>query len=428
MTNALQFNDGRWRNFCASSRLAHKTLGTHAAAPFLSALMSTFKPGVLALEDGSVFRGRAFGAAATIAGECVFNTSMTGYQEIITDPSYFGQIVTMTAVQVGNYGLAPADEESSGPKCAGFVIRELSPVVSNWRSEISLDAYLAKHGIPGLAEIDTRALTKKLRVDGAMKSCLSTLPLSDEEAVARARAWQDMAGSDYVKDVTCQAPYLWSATDAGNFNAAYLPVGTTFNAPTPPAKRFKVAAFDFGAKHTIFRKLVRHGFDVQVFPATATAEQVREHKVDAVFLSNGPGDPAALGYVHQTVSALLPEYPIFGICLGHQMLTHAIGGTTFKLKFGHRGGNQPVKNLETGKVSITAQNHGFATDPTSLEKHGAKVTEINLNDQTVEGLRHTKLPVFSVQYHPEAAPGPNDADPLFTDFYKMVEARKAGKI
>ncbi len=428
MTNALQFNDGRWRKFWASPRLAHKTLGTHAAAPFLSALMSTFKPGVLALEDGSVFRGRAFGAAATIAGECVFNTSMTGYQEIITDPSYFGQIVTMTAVQVGNYGLAPADEESSGPKCAGFVIRELSPVVSNWRSEISLDAYLAKHGIPGLAEIDTRALTKKLRVDGAMKSCLSTLPLSDEEAVARARAWQDMAGSDYVKDVTCKAPYLWSATDAGNYNAAYLPVGTTFNAPTPPAKRFKVAAFDFGAKHTIFRKLVRHGFDVQVFPATATAEQVREHKVDAVFLSNGPGDPAALGYVHQTVSALLPEYPIFGICLGHQMLTHAIGGTTFKLKFGHRGGNQPVKNLETGKVSITAQNHGFATDPTSLEKHGAKVTEINLNDHTVEGLRHTKLPVFSVQYHPEAAPGPNDADPLFTDFYRMVEARKAGKI
>jgi carbamoyl-phosphate synthase small subunit len=279
-----------------------------------------------------------------------------------------------------------------------------------------------------LAEIDTRALTKKLRVDGAMKSCLSTLPLSDEEAVARARAWQDMAGSDYVKDVTCKAPYVWSGTDAGNYNAAYLPVGTTFNAPGAPAKRFKVAAFDFGAKHTIFRKLVRHGFDVHVFPATATAEQVREHNVDAVFLSNGPGDPAALGYVHQTVTKLLPDYPIFGICLGHQMLTHAIGGTTFKLKFGHRGGNQPVKNLETGKVSITAQNHGFATDPASLEKHGAKVTEINLNDNTVEGLRHTRLPVFSVQYHPEAAPGPNDADPLFVDFYKMVEARKAGKI
>ena len=388
-----------------------------------------FKPGVLALEDGSVFRGRAFGADATIAGECVFNTSMTGYQEILTDPSYFGQIVTMTGVQIGNYGLNAADEESSGgPKCAGFVVRELSPIVSNWRSEISLDDYLKKYGLPGLAEIDTRALTKKLRVDGAMKSCLSTLPISDEEAIKRARGWQDMAGSDYVKDVTCKAPYLWRADDPANYNAAYLPVGTSFNAAPPPGKRFKVAAFDFGAKHTIFRKLVRHGFDVQVFPATATAEQVREHQVDAVFLSNGPGDPAALGYVHQTVTKLLPDYPIFGICLGHQMLTHALGGTTFKLKFGHRGGNQPVKNLETGKVSITAQNHGFATDPVSLEKRGAKVTELNLNDNTVEGLRHTKLPIFSVQYHPEAAPGPNDADPLFLDFYKMVEARKAGKV
>ena len=371
MASAIRYRNTTREKSHPTARRAHKTLGTRRTTSFRSALMSTFKPGVLALEDGSVFRGRAFGAAATIAGECVFNTSMTGYQEIITDPSYFGQIVTMTAVQVGNYGLTPADEESSGPKCAGFVIRELSPVVSNWRSEISLDAYLAKHGIPGLAEIDTRALTKKLRVDGAMKSCLSTLPLSDEEAVARARAWQDMAGSDYVKDVTCKEPYVWSGTDASNYNAAYLPVGTTFNAPGAPAKRFKVAAFDFGAKHTIFRKLVRHGFDVQVFPATATAEQVREHNVDAVFLSNGPGDPAALGYVHQTVTKLLPEYPIFGICLGHQMLTHAIGGTTFKLKFGHRGGNQPVKNLETGKVSITAQNHGFATDPASLEKHGA---------------------------------------------------------
>jgi len=200
------------------------------------------------------------------------------------------------------------------------------------------------------------------------------------------------------------------------------------NAVGAPAKKFRVAAFDFGAKHSIFRKLVNHGFEVQVFPATATAEEVREHQPDAVFLSNGPGDPAALPYIHKTVTGLLPEYPIFGICLGHQMLTHALGGSTFKLKFGHRGGNQPVKNLETGKVSITAQNHGFATDPKSIEERGAKITEINLNDNTVEGLRHTKLPVFSVQYHPEAAPGPNDADALFVDFYKMIEARKAGKI
>jgi carbamoyl-phosphate synthase small subunit len=390
--------------------------------------MSAPQPAILALEDGSVFRGAAFGAAATIAGECVFNTSMTGYQEILTDPSYFGQIVTMTAVQIGNYGINPEDEESGGPKCSGFVVREVSPVVSNWRSTQSLGDYLAKHGIPGISEVDTRALTKKLRVDGAMKSCLSTLPLSDEEAVARARGWQDMAGSDYVKDVSCKEPYLWRADDATRHNRQYLPVGTAGGATPMPVKKFKVAAFDYGAKYSIFRKLVRHGFEVHVFPATAAHEQVRDYGVDAVFLSNGPGDPAALPYIHRTVSGLLPDYPIFGICLGHQMLTHAVGGSTFKLKFGHRGGNQPVKNLDTGKVSITAQNHGFATDPKSLEKTAAVVTEINLNDQTVEGLRHKELPVFSVQYHPEAAPGPNDADPLFEDFYRMVEKRKAGRI
>jgi carbamoyl-phosphate synthase small subunit len=386
------------------------------------------QPAILALADGSVFHGAAFGADATIAGECVFNTSLTGYQEILTDPSYFGQIVTMTAVQIGNYGINPEDEESSGPKCSGFVVREVSPVVSNWRSRMSLHDYLKQHGIPGISEVDTRALTKKLRVDGAMKCCLSTLPLSADEAVARARAWQDMAGSDYVKDTTCREPYVWKADDPARHNAQYLPAGTTNGITHTPLRRFKVAAFDYGAKHTIFRKLVRHGFEVHVFPATATHEQIRERGVDGVFLSNGPGDPAALPYIHRTVSALLPDYPIFGICLGHQMLTHALGGKTFKLKFGHRGGNQPVKNLETGKVSITAQNHGFATDPKSLEKTGAVVTEINLNDNTVEGLRHKELPIFSVQYHPEAAPGPNDADPLFADFHKMVEARKAGKI
>ncbi|MDB6166546.1 MAG: carA [Lacunisphaera sp.] len=390
--------------------------------------MSALKPAILALEDGSVFRGVAFGAEATIVGECVFNTSMTGYQEILTDPSYFGQIVTMTAVQIGNYGVNVEDEEAAAPKCSGFVVREVSPVVSNWRSTMSLDAYLKKYGIPGISEVDTRALTKKLRVDGAMKSCLSTLPLTDAEAIARAKNWRDMAGSDYVKDVSCKEPFIWRGDDASRHNQQYLPVGTTGGATHTPTKKFKVAAFDYGAKYTIFRKLVRHGFEVNVFPATATHEQVRAAGVDAVFLSNGPGDPAALPYIHKTVTGLLPDFPIFGICLGHQMLTHALGGSTFKLKFGHRGGNQPVKNLETGKVSITAQNHGFATDPKSLEKSGAIVTEINLNDNTVEGLRHKELPVFSVQYHPEAAPGPNDADPLFEDFYRMVEKRKAGKI
>jgi len=390
--------------------------------------MSPSKPAVLALEDGSVFRGLAFGADATIAGECVFNTSMTGYQEILTDPSYFGQIVAMTAPQIGNYGINAEDAEAAVPKASGFVVREISPVVSNWRSQTSLDEYLRKFGIPGISEVDTRALTKKLRVEGAMKSCLSTLPITDEEAVRRARGWQDMAGSDYVKDVTCQAPHVWRADDAANFNAAYQAVGTTCGTVTPPKHRFKVAAFDYGAKYSIFRKLVRHGFDVLVLPAGATAEQVREHNPDGVFLSNGPGDPAALPYIHKTVTGLLPDYPVFGICLGHQMITHALGGRTFKLKFGHRGGNQPVKNLETGKVSITAQNHGFATDAKSIEKGGAKVTEINLNDQTVEGLRHATLPVFSVQYHPEAAPGPNDADALFVDFYRLIGQRKAGKI
>jgi carbamoyl-phosphate synthase small subunit len=390
--------------------------------------MSTPKPAILALEDGSIFSGRAFGADATVSGECVFNTSMTGYQEILTDPSYFGQIVTMTAVQIGNYGISVEDNEAAAPKCTGFVVRELSPVVSNWRSSLSLDDFLKRHGIPGISEIDTRALTKKLRVDGAMKCCLSTLPITAAEAVRRAKSWQDMAGADYVKDVTTKVPFIWRGDDPANHNAPYLPVGTTMNAAGIPAKKFRVAAFDYGAKYSIYRKLVHHGFEVQVFPATATAEQVREHKPDAVFLSNGPGDPSALTYIHRTVTNLLPDFPMFGICLGHQMLTHALGGTTFKLKFGHRGGNQPVKNLETGKVSITAQNHGFATDPKSIEARGAKITEINLNDNTVEGLRHTQLPVFSVQYHPEAAPGPNDADPLFVDFYKMVEARKAGTI
>jgi len=414
--------------FAGNFHYSHKTLGRGRVKAFRWALMSTFRPGVLALEDGSVFRGRAFGADVTIAGECVFNTSMTGYQEIITDPSYFGQIVTMTAVQIGNYGINAEDAEASMPKCSGLVVRELSPVVSNWRSKMSLDDYLKKYGLPGLSEIDTRALTKKLRVDGAMKACLSTLPISDEDAIKHARSWRNMAGADYVKDVTSHKAYIWRANDTANFNAPYMPVGTTMNAPGIPPKHFKVAAFDYGAKYSIYRKLVRHGFEVHVLPATADAAQVRELNPDGVFLSNGPGDPAALPYIHKTVTALLPEYPMFGICLGHQMITHALGGTTFKLKFGHRGGNQPVKNLETGKVSITAQNHGFATDPKSIESRGAKVTEINLNDGTVEGLRHTKLPVFSVQYHPEAAPGPNDADPLFVDFYKLVEARKAGKI
>jgi carbamoyl-phosphate synthase small subunit len=390
--------------------------------------MPTNPTAVLALEDGSVFRGRAFGATATLEGECVFNTSMTGYQEILTDPSYAGQIVTMTAPQIGNTGINPEDAEAAAPQAAGLVVRELSPVVSNWRSRLARAAYIAAAGGPGISEVDTRAITKRLRVEGAMKCCLSTAPITDAAAVARARAGRDMAGSDYVQDVSCRTAHVWRGDDPANYNAAYRPAGTTLGTTLPPARTFRVVAFDYGAKRTIYRKLVRHGFEVHVFPAGAPAEAVREFGPDGVFLSNGPGDPAALPYIHQTVTALLPHYPIFGICLGHQMITHALGGSTFKLKFGHRGGNQPVKNLETGRVSITAQNHGFATDPRSVERSGAVVTEVNLNDGTVEGLRHQELPVFSVQYHPEAAPGPNDADPLFTDFYRLIERRQAGRI
>jgi carbamoyl-phosphate synthase small subunit len=388
--------------------------------------MTTRNSGVLALEDGSVFRGFAFGGAKTVVGEAVFNTSMTGYQEVLTDPSYFGQIVTMTAVQIGNYGVNATDTESDRPKVAGFIVREASAVHSNWRASGGLGDYLREHGIPGLEDVDTRAITKKLRVRGAMKACLSTEGLSDREAVERARAWEGLVGFDFVKEVTCARSFVWRADDPTN--EAYLPAGTRFGTTTRPSRVFRVAAFDYGAKHSIWRKLVRHGFEVHVLPAGASAEAVREMKPDGVFLSNGPGDPAALDYVHRTVAALLPDYPVFGICLGHQIITHAVGASTYKLKFGHRGGNQPVKNLETGRVSITSQNHGFASDPVQLEQRGAIVTEINLNDGTVEGLRHKELPVFSVQYHPEASPGPNDADPLFVDFYNLVEARALGKI
>ncbi len=386
--------------------------------------MGTSRSGILALEDGSVFRGKAFGAAKTVVGEAVFNTSMTGYQEILTDPSYYAQIVTMTASQIGNYGITADDEESDGPKVSAFVIRDLSPVSSNWRSQMSLPEYLEKHGIPGLSGIDTRALTKRLRVDGAMKACLSTEDLSDEEAVKRAKEWPGLIGVDYVKDVTCKASYHFDPE--GKISKPFSIPGTTLNKHTRPEKVFKVAAFDFGAKRSIFKRLHNHGFDVHVVPATATAEEVKALKPDALFLSNGPGDPAAVTYAHKTVSELMPHYPTFGICLGHQIITHALGAKTIKLKFGHRGGNQPVKNIETGNVAITAQNHGFASTREEIEKCGGVVTELNLNDETVAGLRHKELPIFSVQYHPEAAPGPNDADPLFTQFYDMVaQAHKA---
>ena len=388
-------------------------------------MAQTTRTGLIAFEDGTVFRGRAFGAVATNAGEACFNTSMTGYQEILTDPSYFSQIVSMTAVQIGNYGICPDDVESDGPKVKGFIVREVSPVASNWRSNISIQDYLKEAGIPGVEGVDTRAITKKLRVSGALKACISTEEITEEEAIKRAREFGGLIGVDFVKEVTAKESYRWDPEMKQS--TPFTVVGTDLATKDDRTKkpRFKVAALDFGGKLSIYRKLQHHGFDVHVFPASTVAAEINAFKPDAVFLSNGPGDPGAVNYAHATVKELIEDYPTFGICLGHQIITHALGAKTFKLKFGHRGGNQPVKNLETGKVSITAQNHGFASTREELEKAGAIVTEINLNDHTVEGLRLKDKPVFSVQYHPEAAPGPNDADALFVDFYNMV-AKHAG--
>ena len=388
-------------------------------------MAQTTRTGLIAFEDGTVFRGRAFGAVATNVGEACFNTSMTGYQEILTDPSYFSQIVSMTAVQIGNYGICPDDVESDGPKVKGFIVREVSPVASNWRSNISIQDYLKEAGIPGVEGVDTRAITKKLRVSGALKACISTEEITEEEAIKRAREFSGLIGVDFVKEVTAKESYRWDPEMKQS--TPFTVVGTDLRMKDDRTKklRFKVAALDFGGKLSIYRKLQHHGFDVHVFPASTVAAEINAFKPDAVFLSNGPGDPGAVDYAHATVKELIEDYPTFGICLGHQIITHALGAKTFKLKFGHRGGNQPVKNLETGKVSITAQNHGFASTREELEKAGAIVTEINLNDHTVEGLRLKDKPVFSVQYHPEAAPGPNDADALFVDFYNMV-AKHAG--
>lgn len=375
--------------------------------------------GIIAFEDGTVFHGKGFGAQATSVGECCFNTSLTGYQEIITDPSYFSQIVTMTAVQVGNYGINAEDVESDGPKVKGFVVRELSPVVSNWRATTSLADYLAEAKIPGISDVDTRAITKKLRVSGALNACISTEGISEAEAIKKAQQFGGLIGVDFVKEVSAETAYDWDPEQRQS--AAFTVTGTDLAMRAlDRKKRYRVAALDFGAKYSIYRRLQRHGFDVRVFPADTPAEAIREYKPDGVFLSNGPGDPAAVEYAHKSVRNLIEDFPTFGICLGHQIITHALGAETFKLKFGHRGGNQPVLNLETERVSITSQNHGFASTQEQLEKCGAIVTEINLNDQTVEGLRLKDRPVFSVQYHPEAAPGPNDADALFTDFYELV--------
>ena len=379
---------------------------------------------ILALEDGRCFEGTAFGASGTTTGEICFNTSMTGYQEVITDPSYRGQIVAMTYPQIGNYGVNQEDNESAGPHIRAFVIGELCEVPSNWRSESSLSTYLAEHHVLGIEGIDTRALTKHLRSLGAMRACVTT-ELDAEAAIAAAKASPPMEGMDYVKEVSTAESYIWGE-ESREWTLPNVLTGKTDCYEDLPPPRHRIVAYDFGLKYNILRRLRQAGFEVEVVNSRTTAAEVLAKNPDGLFLSNGPGDPAALGDIHQEIRALMDKLPIFGICLGNQILAHAFGGTTFKLKFGHRGGNQPVKDLRTGKISITSQNHGFAVDPDSLPPE-IEVTHINLNDQTVEGMRHRHLPVFSVQYHPEAAPGPNDASYFFAEFAALIDAAKSAK-
>ena len=377
---------------------------------------------ILALEDGRVWRGRGFGAREYVAGEVVFNTAMTGYQEILTDPSYCGQIVTMTYPLIGNYGINSQDMESRRPFVEGFVVRELSAAVSNWRAEESLDEYLSRNGIPGITDIDTRSLVRHIRDRGAMRGCLSTLDTDEKAVVARARQVPEMVGLDLASVVTCAESYVWTDDQSDAYGSPSL-IHAAARRGTASAPRFNIVAYDFGLKHNSLRSMAALGCRVTVVPAHTSAEDVSALEPDGIWLSNGPGDPEPLTGVIANLKTLIGRYPIFGICLGHQLVGLALGGRTYKLRFGHHGGNQPVKDLTTGRVEITAQNHGFAVDADSLPAD-VEVTHINLNDNTVEGLRHRSLPVFSVQYHPEAAPGPHDASYLFRRFIEMIESGK----
>ena len=371
---------------------------------------------ILALEDGTFFRGAAAGAEGVAGGEVVFNTAMTGYQEVLTDPSYAGQIVTMTCPEIGNYGVSVGDVESRAPQVAGFIIRDESPMASNWRSEMTLRDYLVANHIVAISDIDTRELTRRLRSGGVMRGVIVTGSSLDPNAlVERARAIPKMEGSDLVSGVTSERVFDWPEEDPGEFGI--VPARRS-------ERRMKIAAYDFGMKRNILRRLSAHGCDVRVYPAATPASELLATGPDGVFLSNGPGDPAPLSYAIDNAKALVAsDVPVFGICLGHQILGLAMGGTTFKLKFGHRGANHPVKQLTTGKVEITSQNHGFAVDPASLPAD-VEVTHVNLYDGTVEGLRHKTHPVFCVQYHPEASPGPHDADYLFDDFLRLIEGTR----
>jgi len=370
----------------------------------------------LALEDGTVFEGRAFGAEGETSGEVVFNTSLTGYQEALTDPSYRGQILTMTYTQIGNYGVNPDDTESQGVQVKGFLIRELSPLVSNFRSTENLNQYLKRHNVLGMEGLDTRALVRKLRNQGSMRGVLTTRKASPAELVAKARAIPTMTGQDLVREVTPKQSSPWTEGFTHPL-ANYLSARKATH---------KVVAIDFGMKRNIPKCLTQVGCSVTVVPGTTTAEEVLGLKPDGIFLSNGPGDPAAVTYAVETIKGLLGKAPIFGICLGHQLLSLALGAKTFKLKFGHRGSNQPVRNESTGRVEITCQNHGFAVDRDSLPS-GVEVTHVNLNDNTVEGIRHTGKKAFSVQYHPEASAGPHDSSYLFGDFVELMEGSRAAR-
>ena len=381
-------------------------------------------PAILALADGTVFRGTAFGADATGVGELCFNTSMTGYQEILTDPSYAGQLVAMTYTQIGNVGTNPEDEESARPFLQGFIAKEVFEVPSSWRSRESLAAFMRRFGVPGIAGIDTRALVRRVREGGAQVGVLSTeAAQQDADALLeRARRAPGLDGRDLVDEVTCDEAYAWTE---GSWRGIS---GQVPRAPRP-TPTYRLVAYDFGIKRSILRKLVEHGFDVTVVPARTSAEAALALRPDAVFLSNGPGDPAAVGGVRENVRRLAAEKPMFGICLGHQILGLALGGRTYKLKFGHHGANQPGQDLATRKVAICAENHGYAVDAESLRDAGepVEITHVNLNDGTVEGLAHKIRPLFSVQYHPEAAPGPHDAAYFFARFREMVARHCAGE-
>ncbi len=376
---------------------------------------------VLALENGTWFRGTAAGATGATRGEVVFNTSMTGYQEVLTDPSYAGQIVTMTCPQIGNYGVAAEDIESRGPQVAGFVMREASPMASNWRASGTLEDYLTEHGVVAITGIDTRSLTRTLRTAGVMRGVIGTGSVDPEALVAEAKQVTPMEGADLVKTVSCEQPFDWPGGAADGLEPEDFRLPPIRSSGRP----LTIAAYDFGLKRNILRRLAAHGCEVRVFPASTPASELLAMSPDGVFLSNGPGDPAPLDYAVENARAVLEaDVPVFGICLGHQILALAMGGTTYKLKFGHRGGNHPVKQLSTGQVEITSQNHGFAVEPESLPED-VEVTHLNLYDGTVEGLRHRGHPAFCVQYHPEASPGPHDADYLFSRFLEEME-RRAG--